>query len=109
LNISFSLAVMLAIGFIIIKSIFAEHRSVKGYVEEIDCHADVKREDIYSYYFKLSNNERFRNRLNIPCESIAKVEIGDPIEVESNGHVFVQVTHKGVELFDRNLLSIKRS
>lgn len=109
LNISFSLAVVLVIGFIIVKSILADHKFVKGYVEEIDCHADAKRDGIYSYYLKTSNNERFRNRLDIPCESISKIEIGDPIEVESNGHIFVQVTHKGVELFDKDLLSMKRS
>jgi hypothetical protein len=109
LNISFSLAVMLLIGFVIVKSILADHSFVKGYVDEIDCHVDAKSDDTYSYYLKTSNNERFTNRLDIPCKSIAKIEIGDPIEVESYGHIFVQVTHKGVELFDKNMLSMKRS
>lgn len=100
---------MIFAGAVIVKSILADHKFVQGYVEEIDCHPDQKRDGVYSYYLKTSNNERFRNRLAMPCDSIAKVEIGDPVEVESNGHIFVQVTHKGVELFDRNLLSIKRS
>ena len=108
-NIAFSLIVMLAMGFIIVKNLIASHDFVEGYVEKIECHADVKREGIYSYHILTSNNESFRNRLDIPCASISQIEIGDHIVVESQGHIFVQVTHKKVDIFDRNLLNIKRS
>lgn len=96
-------------GFLIIKSLLASPHFVKGHVEKIDCHEDVKIEGTYSYHILTSNNESFRNRLSIPCESISQIEIGDQIEVESIGHIFVQVTHEEVEVFDRNLLNIRRS
>tara|TARA_R110002060_G_scaffold78221_3_gene91024 strand:+ start:423 stop:809 length:387 start_codon:yes stop_codon:yes gene_type:complete len=100
---------MLVMGFLIVKNLLASHNFVKGYVEKIDCHEDVKIEGTYSYHILTSNNESFKNRLDIPCDSISQIEIGDYIEIESQGHIFVQVTHEEVDIFDRNLLNIKRS
>ena len=108
-NITFSLIIMLVMGFLIVKNLLASHNFVKGYVEKVDCHEDLKIKGTYSYHILTSNNESFSNRLDIPCDSISQIKIGDHIEVESQGHIFVQVTHKEVDIFDRNLLNIKRS
>lgn len=109
LNVAFSLIIILVMGFLIVKNLLSSHNFVKGYVEKIDCHEDVKIKGTYSYHILTSNNESFRNRLDIPCNSISQIEIGDHIEVESVGHIFVQVTHAEIEIFNRNLLNMRKS
>ena len=86
-NITFSLIIMLVMGFLIVKNLLASHNFVKGYVEKVDCHEDLKIKGTYSYHILTSNNESFSNRLDIPCDSISQIKIGDHIEVESQGHI----------------------
>lgn len=109
LNIAFSLTVMLFMGAAIIKFSLSELETFKGYIDEVNCQADEKRAGLYSYQIKLVNNVSFRNRLDVSCEAISDLKKGDYIEIESNGHIFIQVKHDGVELFNRQLLDIKRS
>lgn len=108
LNITFSLIVMLFTGAIIIKSYLSDHEITKGYIEEVHCQADKKRVGIYSYQIRLDNDVSYRNRLDVTCEAFSQLKIGDYIEIESSGNIFVQVKHDGVELFNKNLLNVKR-
>jgi hypothetical protein len=108
LNIALSVIVMFFTGAVIIKSYLPEHEKTKGYIEEFNCQADKRRVGIYSYQIRLDNDASFRNRLDVACEAVSKLKIGDYIEVESSGHIFVQVKHDGVELFNKNLLNVKR-
>lgn len=108
LNIAFSLIVMFFMGAATIKTYLSDHKKTTGHIEEIDCQADKKRNGIYSYQIRLNNDISFRNRLNVSCEAFPKLKKGDYIEVESTGHIFLQVKHDGVELFNKNLLEVKR-
>ncbi len=108
LNIAFSLIVIFFTGAVIIKAYLSEHETNKGYVEEISCQADKERGGIYSCKIRLDKNISFRNRQDVSCEAVSKIKKGDYVEVESRGHIFVQVKHDGVELFNKNLLDVKR-
>ncbi len=109
LNIIFSLGVMLLTGSAIVKSSLSDHETFHGYIEEVSCQADRKRAGIYSYQIRLANDVSFRNRLDVGCESVSKLKQGDLIKVESKGHIFIQVTHNGIEVFNKQLLEVKRS
>lgn len=100
---------MIFTGLVIAKTLLADHKLVKGYVEEINCHPDSKRNGVYLYFIKTSNDERFRNRLNIACDSISDIKIGDLIEVESDGHIFIQISHDDIDLFSKSELQLKKS
>lgn len=108
-KILFSLAIMLISGLLIIKGILDEHNTTEGYVENIECHKSIKNENTYSYVIELTNGELFGQGLNIACDSIAHLQKGDLIEVDGHDSVFVQVRHKGVALFDKPSLTIRKS
>ncbi|MFC3032763.1 hypothetical protein ACFOEE_09560 [Pseudoalteromonas fenneropenaei] len=109
LNIVFSLIVMFFTGAAILKVYLSEHQVVNGYIDEINCQADKKKDGVYSYQIRLDNEFSFRNRLNVACEIISDLKKGDYIEIESIGHIFIQLKHNGVNLFNKKELNIKRS
>ncbi len=109
LNIFISLIVMLFTGAFIVKSGISEYGIVKGYIEEVNCQVDKKRDGIYLYHIKLVSDVSFRNRLDVACNVVSELKKGDYIEIESNGHIFIQVKHNGIDLFNKKLLDIKRS
>ena len=96
-------------GVLIIKGQIAHHQYTSGYIEYFECFNDKKTESTYQYNLKLKSDESFRNRIKVPCDVIPKISKGDYVEVESIGHIFIQITLNEVELFDKAYLERRRS
>ncbi|MEI5639986.1 MULTISPECIES: hypothetical protein [unclassified Pseudoalteromonas] len=109
LNIGFSFVLMIVMAFLIIKGFVADHKYTSGYIEYFECFKDVKTESTYQYNLKMKNDDRFRNRIKVPCETIPDISKGDYVSIESIGHIFTQITIEDVELFDKASLERRSS
>jgi len=109
INILISSIIFLFSLFVIMKSFSANKILVKGAVESISCKRDFDAKDTYSYEIKLEGSDVYRNRLNIPCDAISKVHIGGFIEVETEGHLFLQFLYEGQPIFDQDKIEMKNA
>lgn len=109
LNIGFSFVLMIVMGALIIKDLVAKNKEISGYIEYFECFNNRKDESTYQYNLQLKNGEVFRNLIEVPCEVIPKMSNGDYVKIESVGHIFVQITFNGVELFDRSYLERRKN
>lgn len=109
LNIGFSFVLMLVMGALIIKGLVAKNMEISGYIEYFECFNNRKDESTYQYNLQLKTGEIFRNLIEVPCEGIPKISNGDYVKIESIGHIFVQITFNGVELFDRPYLERRKN
>lgn len=109
LNMMFSLVVLLFSGMVVSNLFLSSSEKYQGHIVDISCHADKDHPEVYSYNIKMENGIFFRNRLNVGCDSISKLKNGDFVTIESKDHVFMQVNHDGVDLFNKKMLEVKRS
>lgn len=109
LNMAFSLGLMMVMGVLIVKGQIANHHYTAGYIEYFECFNDKKTEATYQYNLKLASGQSFRNRIKVPCDVLPEISKEDYVEIESIGHIFIQITFNEVELFDKSYLESRRS
>ena len=109
LNMAFSLGLMIVMGVLVVKGQIANHQYTTGFIEYFECFNDKKTEATYQYNLKLASGQSFRNRIKVPCDELPEISKGDYVEIESIGHIFIQVTFDEVELFDKPYLERRRS
>jgi hypothetical protein len=104
LNIAFSGAVFLCLGIVIIIKTFSSDEFLMGAIEKASCVEDTYRKGTFTYTLSIQNKGTFGNRLNIPCDKISVLKIGDQVKVETSGHLLMQLSSKGTILIDRQMV-----
>ena len=104
LNISFSGLVFLGLGIVIITKTFSSDEFFSGSLESASCVEDEYRVGTYTFTLSILGQGTFRNRLNISCENISDLKTGDQVEIETSGHLLMQLTAKGVTLIEREMV-----
>lgn len=108
-KILFSLSIFVFSAFLLINNSMSEQQRFSGLIKEVSCQADKKRAGFYLAQIRLDNDARYHNKVELNCDSVAELKPGDWIEVESQGHIFIQIRHNGRDLFNKKLLALKIS
>lgn len=103
-NIAFSGAVFLSLGIVIIIKTFSSDESLIGALESASCVEDTYRKGTFTYSLSIQNKGTFGNRLNISCDKISDLQIGDKVEIETSGHLLMQLSSRGITLIERKMV-----
>lgn len=95
--------------FVIVKSYSGNKILVKGVIESISCERDFDTKDTYSYEIKLRGSNSYRNRLNVSCNAIQSIHTGDLIEIQTEGHLFLQFLYEDKPVFEQDKIEMRNT
>jgi len=107
INIVFSLFVSICLGVVLIKTSTSQDSVIQGIVKNISCTEHYKKQNRFNFSIEIEDRGKFSNSLDIECDRFLKIQVGDEVTINRDGHKFSQINHNRINLFNEN--EIERS